>query len=350
MASINQREIAERLNVSVATVSKALRQSSDISLATRERVHEMADELGYKLPAKQNPYQETDHLFIGVVRRVNQSHSFFAHDSVLKDIRPVADALNTSLVSQEVLFKDDENKFFSSEQQPPAMRQGALAGYLLVGQWSSSFIRKIAAKAPCVLMPYFNPIAGVDQVGVDNGVSMSEIISHLHGLGHERIAFVGRASSLNWANERFAGYVSALLKAGLDYRESDVFDVDLKPMLEEGHERHWEKLAGRVRKAIDSGVTALVCSSDWPANQLHKRLAEQGIKIPDDVSIVGFDDTEIVTLGMPPVTSVQLPRQLVCGQALERLADRIRHPKQQAKRILLPCELIDHGTTSPPRA
>lgn len=347
--TVNQQTIANHLNVSVATVSKALRDASDVSEATRTLVLETARQMGYESSSARRRQQGNEHKFIGVICRTYQEGALWGHDSYLGGLREVSADLNVSLVAQEVLFSRNDLEAFEPRNQPPAMRNNELAGYLVLGQWSPEFMQLLTRKAPCIAVPYTIPGIAVDQIGLDHQNSILDFAQHLHDMGHRRIGYVGRCSTLTWATERFAGFVNAVSQLSMDYRPEDVFDVGQAEMLEEGHEAFWHDLIERVDKAVKSGVTAFICSSDWPGNQLHKGLVERGYDVPGDISLTGFDDTETVTLGMPPLTSTRLPRHEMGEAALKRLMYRIGNPKAAVRRVLFPCEIVNHETTGPVR-
>jgi LacI family transcriptional regulator len=128
-----------------------------------------------------------------------------------------------------------------------------------------------------------------------------------------------------------------------------VIDVDATPLVCEGHDEAWRAAIDRAAELSASGVTAWVCSSNWPGYQLYRGLTQRGLRVPDDVSITGFDDTERVTLGCPPLTSVRLPRDDMVNAAVARLIYLIDHPDSPKRKLLFGCRIVDHGTIAAPR-
>ena len=174
---------------------------------------------------------------------------------------------------------------------------------------------------------------------------MMQIVDRLKGLGHKRIGFVGRCGKMIWASERFAGYVSGLDRLGLDYHPDWVIDVDETPMLNEGNEDYWRSRVDLVEAIRESdGVEAWVCSSNWPAYQIYRGMADRGYNVPQDLSITGFDDTEPVHLGCPPVTSVRVPRETIGEAALKRLLYLIENPRSMPRQSVFAGELMLNGT------
>ncbi|XAL99123.1 LacI family DNA-binding transcriptional regulator [Phycisphaeraceae bacterium D3-23] len=351
---VNQQMIADRLKVSVATVSKALSNENGVSEATRLKVVETATKLGYLAERTKKLNRQAgvvhQHRFIGVLARSSyQPGSFAVPSSYFEAIAGVASDLNVTLVPQEILHSVDDHAILDPANQSPALRNGSLSGLLVMGQWSPDVIRKLNAIAPCVVLPFTIPDIQIDQIGLDHNGAVADLIAHLHGLGHRRIGFFGKCHSLSWSTERFAGYVNGLSRFDLGYDPSAVIDIAEAPLMEEGHDEAWAGHIEQAYAATQGGVTAWVCSSDWPGNQLHRGLVAAGLSVPGDLSITGFDDSEPVTLGMPPLTTTYLPRPEMGKAAVKQLIHRILEPDAEPCRMQFACPLRDHATTAPPK-
>lgn len=351
---VNQQSIAQHLNVSVATVSKALSNANGVSSATRDKVMQAATDLGYQaVKTRQSDRQAgrlPKHRYIGVLARSSyQPGVFSVPRSYFGAIRELGTELNITLVPQEILHSSDDHDILNPDKQPPALRDGGLSGMLVMGQWSAEVVRELNRIAPCVVAPFTIPGLELDQIGLDHNAAVSDIVRHLHALGHQKIGFFGRCHSLSWSTERFAGFVNGLSRLSMDYDPSAVVDIAEAPLMEEGHDDAWAEHIERAHALTRGGVTAWVCSSDWPGNQLHRGLVAAGLSVPGDVSITGFDDSEPVTLGMPPLTTTYLPRPEMGKAAIKRLIHRINDPDADVRRILFSCPMVDHGTTAPPR-
>lgn len=344
---VNQQAIAKKLNVSIGTVSKALRDSPDISEATRAKIVKTAADLGYAVRRKRATRPE--HHFLGVMFRSYQPGSLGMPHTFFTGMSEIASELNVSLVAQEVLRSQDEKDVLDPSKQSPAMRNESLSGIVIVGEWSAKVMNELKQYGPCVSLPFTIPGVDIDQIGLDHVNSITELAVHLHGLGHRKIGFFGRCSALTWSTERFAGYANAISQLGLGYDDARVIDIEQEMLLEVGHQQEWESLVTRVAGLVSEGVTAWICSSDWPGNQLHRGLVRHGLNVPTDVSITGFDNTEEETLGMPPLTSTHLPRVEMGRAAVKRMMYRMREPDAATRRILFPCPMVDHGTTAPCR-
>lgn len=351
---VNQQTIASHLNVSVATVSKALGGGNGVSDETRSRVMQAATEMGYLAERTKKLNRQVglkvQHRYIGVLARSSYQPGVFAvPQSYFSAINDLVSDLNVTLVPQEILHSIDDHAILDPANQTPALRDGSLSGMLVMGQWSPDVIRELNTIAPCVVLPFTIPDIQVDQVGLDHNGAVADLVAHLHKLGHRKIGFFGKCHSLSWSTERFAGYINSMSRYGLAYDPDAVIDIAERPLMEEGHDDVWAKHIEQARAATQGGVTAWVCSSDWPGNQLHRGLVAAGLSVPGDVSITGFDDSEPVSLGMPPLTTTYLPRPEMGKAAVRRLLNRLNDPDADYRRIQFACPMIDHGTTAPPR-
>jgi DNA-binding LacI/PurR family transcriptional regulator len=319
----------------------------------RAKVEKAATELGYKFdPAslrRRAKHAKTDSLFIGVFLRRPIENGGKNVPTYLDGMSRIASEQNVSLVVQEWRYADDPCTLLDQATQPPALRDGLISGVALGGEWPVEVVNAIGQRQPTVLFPQSVACSQVDVVGMDNIVIMFQIVDRLCQLGHQRIGFVGRCQAMAWASERFAGYVNALDRLGIPYRPEWVIDIDETPMLNEGHEDYWRQRLDRVESLRnDEGVEAWVCSSDWPAFQLYRGMVDRGYDLPKDLSITGFDDTEPVHLGCPPVTSVRVPREVIGEAALRRLLHLVEQPQSQPCQSNFPCELRLNGTIDSP--
>lgn len=347
---VSQKTIADHLNVSVATVSKALSNKADISESMRIKVETTAQKLGYKLRSTSFSRQQSvrSTQFIGVfIRRPIEGGAKNA-PTYMDGMSKLASKHNISLVVQEWRSEDDPTTLISYRQQPAALKENLLSGILLGGTWPTDVVNSLGVRHQVVLFPQQTLNCKVDVVGIDHVSTMMQIVSRLKDLGHTKIGFLGKCTPASWACERFAGYVSAIERLGLTYNPDLVLDVDEVPMYNEGHHDYWKQRIDKIEQLRNQGVEAWVCSSDWPAYQLYRGMADRGYEIPRDLSITGFDDTEPVHLGCPLITTVKVPHERVGEATLQRLLDRLIDPSSPPCHTQYKCQLMAHGTNGPP--
>ena len=346
---INQKDIADSLNLSVATVSKALRGDyADINSETRDRVVNRASQLGYDWGSRKQhailDEEETKRYMVGVLilRKLHE----WQHTNYFAGMTEKCSKLNVSLILHYV-NEDNCHLILDKQHQPPAMRDGELSGLILVNHWPDDIVARLSATLPCVSIQHAYPKARTDIIGVDEMVGVEQLMQHLYGLGHRKIGFFGNCGAVTIARTRLAAYLSTQAQLGLDLDLSNVIDLEAAH-LEDKEILLTGQIESIIRRIEKHGVRAWVCASDWVGYLLCRGLIDRGYSIPRDVSIVGFDDTEDNTLGCPKLTSITVPALRIGAESLRRLINRVRHPASPTLKVMLPCKLFEAQTTSPP--
>ncbi|MEN8126456.1 MAG: LacI family DNA-binding transcriptional regulator [Planctomycetota bacterium] len=346
---INQKDIADSLKLSVATVSKALRGDyPDINTVTRERVVNMASQLGYTNheTGVQQIFPDEEHkksYMVGVLilRKMHE----WQHTTYFAGMTEKCSKMNVSLILHYV----DENNchlILDKDHQPPALRDGKMSGLILVNHWPEEIVTRLSAHIPCVSIQHSYQDARMDIIGVDEGQGVERLAEHLYAKGHRKIGFFGNCGQVYNARKRFSAYIGALAKLGLELDLSNIIDVSSAHL-----EDKEITLSGQVESVIrrmEHGVRAWICASDWVGYLLCRGLIDRGYHIPKDISIVGFDNSEDNTLGCPKLTSVTVPALRIGAEALRRLINRVKHPTSPRLKVMLPCKLFEAQTSSPP--
>ena len=341
------QDIAEKLNLSVATVSRALRRVPGINAETRAMVLQTASEIGYHLPAsyKNVTGGGKDRLqHIGVF--IETSNSNLSHP-YLTGLSDAAMSFNSSLVIHHVKPGECE-KILDPAFQPRAMRSGLLSGIVLIFWWPAEVVRALNQKMPVVSIMHKYPGTDVDVVGIDNEGGMQLLIRRLYDLGHRKIGFLGRCASLHWATARFGGYVSTLASLGLEYDPERVIDVDFDVIAHQDGE--WSGQEERVLKLTREGVTAWVCSAEPAGWKVNEWLTRAGLRVPEDVSITGFHRPSNRESTNVDLTSVGSSYEAIGAASLKRLQYRIKNPSETSRTVLFPCEFHAGTTVGPVRS
>lgn len=202
-------------------------------------------------------------------------------------------------------------------------------GVLLMGALRDDPILELLRKEklPTVLVARETAFDGFSAVGMDNYKGSMEAVEYLIRLGHRRIAFLGGDEQYEYTRNRMAGYWDALAQAGLTPGKW-VF-------LGKGDE------AARALLSASSSppVTAIFFVNDEHASQALPVLQKEGIRIPEDLSVIAFDDTEIMSQWTPPISSVAVPRIEIGELAVKSLVEQITRPSIESIRIILHTQL-----------
>jgi LacI family transcriptional regulator len=348
MPSVNQELIAQRLNLSRATVSRSLANHPAISPETRRRVQDMAAKLGYKLtPGRAARRGKKSRTFtIGVVIGIPRENvTMVTYPHILKGIRERAEI---ERVSVDVCYQPPA-EFDTDASQQTVMRQIRTNDWraaILVHPFPEHAVAMIAQRISIVsvLESYNEP--GIDIIDTDDAPAILDLVLRLSAAGHRRIGFVSWTYPVggHWVARRFSGYVEALFYQGLEFRPEWVINV---------HKNSPRLLPADVSATVarlfkEDRVTAWVCAADHQAYPLMQDLQARGIRVPEDCSITGFDGLEPPP-GLRRATSMRVPHEHIGSSALTRLINRMQHPASPRRKILVEAEFVPGATIAAPR-
>ncbi len=338
MQQVSIKDIARAANVSHPTVSRALSYSPLVKGETAERIRQIAANLGYRPSAIARSLASKKTKTIGVV--VTTIADPFIAD-VVSGIEETANDHGYSVfLANSNANPDREVKVVHSFHERrvdgivvTASRVGALYVPLLSG-----------LKVPIVLINNQHPDEPdkfVYSVMIDNIKASTQVMKHLIGLGHRRIAYIGDQSGFQSDTERFAGYRQALAFAGYPFLPELVVHGDGKL---EGGKQAMDKLL-----ALHTPPTAVFCYNDMSALGALHAIYRHGINVPDDISIVGFDDLAIASYTSPLLTTVGQPKQQMGRMAMETML-KILSGVDSKTNIKVDGELIIRESTAPPKS
>jgi DNA-binding LacI/PurR family transcriptional regulator len=331
-------DVATEAGVSRTTVSFVLngRQDVKIPAETRRRVLDAAERLGYHphAPARQLAGGRS-HVIALVLRQTPEQ---IASDAVLAEtLRGLAAAARADgfRVMVEPLPRDDQHGPYQA-----LLRAQHADGLVISGpRTDDPELRALVRDRFPVVLQGTLPDVEVASVDVDNTAGARGAVEHLIALGHRRIACITNAPLVyTAAQERLAGYRAALAAAGIEADDRLVATGEFDAP--SGH--------AAMRDLLDrASFDAVFVASDVVALGAIGGLREAGRRVPEDVSVVGFDDIPLAAYFDPPLTTVRLPA-FELGQAAGRaLLERIADPAMTG-RTLLPTELIVRASTAPP--
>lgn len=224
-------------------------------------------------------------------------------------------------------------------------RQDMVRAVVLAGTNSVDLLKLLSDKGIPLVVLGNNVVGGLqdlrnhDTVFADDIQGGQDATRYLIGLGHRNIGFVGN-TRLPWFARCFQGYRSAIEQHGLLVRESG---ADSENETESGY------LGAKSLLARDPSITAILAGNDPTAHGVYKALRDRGLRIPDDVSVIGCDDTVGMWLSPALSTTREFPEQL--GKQLVELAlRRIAHPEEEPQSVLIPTQFVKRDSCGPPGA
>jgi LacI family transcriptional regulator len=332
------RDIAATLGLSVNSVSRALAGKDSIGEETRARVHAEARRLGYVPNSLARSLVTGATMTLGFVL-TNPSNPVYAE--LITTVEQRARQRGYSL-----LLATSQDAQDTEVKAVELLLQGRVDGVLMVPvqQASEHLARLPRAGIPLVLINRDLPELGVDFVGSDELRGAYEATDHLIRLGHRRIGLVVEDIPISTMRSRIGGFHQAMADAGLAVAPEEVH------MIPSGRVSSGSPLwspaeayetARRIAASPDR-PTALFVANDLFALGIYRGLAEAGLRIPEDMALVGYSDFFFANYLVPPLTTVHLPIEDVGATALELLLERVSgtSTSNEPKKVLLRPSLI----------
>lgn len=328
-------DIAKHVGVSAGTVSRALSRPDKVLPATRSRIEHAAAALGYvpNTVARTLKTQRSGKILVTVPDIANP---FFAQ--ILQGAEDAAQA-----VGYAVLLGDTQHQPEREERYAQMLRRNEADGLIVLGHrlppTACAIVQQLGSTAPVVNGCEFDPALGIPSVHIDNVAAARAVMEHLYGLGHERIAVVGGPTDNPLHQQRLEG-VRAACRARGRLRQLIVERGDFS--VEAGH------AAALALLARAPAPTAIFCFSDQMALGALAACRDLGIRVPDALSIVGFDDLASSRYLTPALTTVRQPMREIGACAVKLLLAIIEGrdvPLQQT----LDFSLMLRGSTGGPR-
>jgi len=322
--AITIKDIAKQAKVARSTVSRALNNKGRMRNATRERIRQLARELGYhpNMNAKGLTTNKTGN--IGIV--INKRHRALPESFY--------DFYGTIILGvEEAVEKQGYHLIFSTTDGGPSVprcvEERRVDGVILMGCDICKDLILSLNDTPLVLVD--NHLDGVDSIAIDNAGGAYKAVEYLIRLGYRKIGFVAeRLNDLSF-KERFEGYKLALKEHGLEYN-GDLVAEGLTPP-DYGY--------AAMKKLLKRGTPqAIFAANDSAAAGAIRAVKKKGLRVPRDIGVIGFDDGPTALHSVPPLTSIRVFREKMASIAAKRLIELIENPDQPPIQLKLPTELV----------
>lgn len=330
MATI--KDIADKLGISIGTVSKGLNGASDISDALRQTVLDTAVEMGYT--TKKMKKEEHKKLCIFIENMEYETSNQFGYEIIL-GFKQAAYRDKWDVVVLPI-----DPAFQMEEKYDTFMLKNGYSGAFLVGfTLQDNWMEQLNATAiPTVLFDnYIKKNPNVAYVGTDSFEGIDSAIDRLVMLGHERIAFFNGSPNSMVSDQRLQAYRDSLTFHHLEYNEKL---TAYSYYIAENAKHH-------VPTFLAEGATAILCSNDYLASGVMAECKMRGLRVPEDVSVIGFDDLPISAHLDPPLTTIRQDRIELgkCGYfALNCLINHV-----SISRTMLRAQYIERASTAVPK-
>jgi LacI family transcriptional regulator len=330
-------DIARIAQVSPSAVSLALNNKAGVSAAVKQKILNVARELGYQ-PVSTGRCRANRHITIRLLKIarhghiVNERHKAFITE-YLEGIEGGAKKRHYKL---EVSFFDKAPIEAIIEAQRETAADGLIVLGTELGAHELSFFT--ALPQPVVFIDTWCPLSVMDCIDMDNTDGVFRSIQHLYNCGHRNIGLVRSARKTSNFTMREIGFREAMEYFSLPVQEQCMVSVDPA----------YEQCCIDMERYLKKGKplpTAFFCMNDVIAYGCIKALRDRGYRIPEDISITGFDDLPSSGITDPPLTTVRVSARQIGERALERLADKIDGLVYNTpEKILIACKLIVRGS------
>ncbi|GIH17945.1 LacI family transcriptional regulator [Rugosimonospora africana] len=329
-------EIAAAAGVSVPTVSKVVNGRPDVAAGTREKVEALLRQRGYQ-PRRARPEHR-----IGLIDLVFVDLGSPWAMEILAGVEEVTHRAGTGVVVSAVHGRHRTRPDRRWLENLAARRSDGVL--LILSQLSPGQQAQLDDLGiPVVIVdPAGQPAPKVPSVGATNWAGGLTATQHLIGLGHERIAVIGGPPDVLCSRARMDGYRAAMSGAGLKVRPGYVRSGDfLSPT---GYQQTTALLD------LPTPPTALFVCADQMALGAYEALYERGLRVPDDMSVVGFDDLDEARWAIPPLTTIRQPLTEMAGMGARMLLSLIDGEELETPRVELATPLVVRASTAPPAA
>ncbi|MFG6120036.1 LacI family DNA-binding transcriptional regulator [Thalassobacillus sp. B23F22_16] len=334
--SVTIKDVAKQANVAPSTVSRVLTDSPRISEKTKRKVRKVMEEMGYHLNFSGRMLVQQSTQTIGIVMKGSSSHSFdnpFFSD-VLRGISASCHKHDYSINittgdSEDAIYRDVikmvQGKRVDGVIVLYSKEDDQVVPYLRERNFPFVMIGKPTADA--------NDIIYVDN---DNVQASKEVAEFLINLGHEKIGYIGGDTHFEVTTARLAGFQQAVVAYGIDipnrfYKNIQLSSGDAK------------KVVGELL-GVDEPPTALIVTDDFNALTVMLALQEQGIRIPEEMSVISFNNTIISRLANPPLTTVDTQPYQLGYESADCLVGQLRSDEIFKKSVIVPTVIVERAS------
>ncbi len=329
--SVRLTDIAEKMGVSVVTVSKALTGKKGVSEELRAKIQMMADEMGYR-PVHAVQGEKSKACTIGVVtfeRLFNETASFYW--KMYQGLTMQTVKQNCFLMLEVISLVDEEHL-----TRPKLLEEERVDGVIIIGKPSREYLKMLYQdrKIPVVFLDFYDDELILDSVISEGYYGMYRMTEYLIQRGHEKIAFVGMLRYTESITDRYFGYSKALMEHGMAQRPEWIID-------DRNAEDGCMGLPYRISLPKDNMPTAFVCNNDVTAYALIRQLKDEGYRVPEDISVVGYDDYLYAEFGDSRITTYAVDIERMAQTTLEVLLRRITDGTADARVHVVSGRLVE---------
>ena len=328
---IRMADIAEKLGISVVSVSKALSGKDGVSEEMRERILELAKEMGYvplrSKPQKENKPVESGNIGILVADRFFADSTFYSN--LYRQLLMKCNDIGFSALLEIVSVEAERNCTL-----PAMVTGGKVDGIIFMGEISREYLKNVVQSGlPYMLLDFYDEALDADGVTSDNVTGGYSLAKHILESGRKEIGFVGSIHATSSIMDRFLGYTKAMLRAGEH--------VNMEWILED---RDFEGNFIPIQLP-DRMPQAFICSCDEVAYNLVETLKKAGYRVPEDVAVAGYDDFQFAQICDPQLTTYRVNVEEMGMMVVKQMVYRIRGKHITRGNIVVKGDFVQRQST-----
>ena len=313
--AVKLADIARIMNVSTVTVSKALSDQKGVSEEMREKIKHLADEMGYRSPSATKMMSAKKSYNIGVVvseRYLDQYESFYWQMYQAVATKAVSKECFTML---EVLGADAEQNL----ELPKLLKEHKVEGLIILGLLKEDYLNMMVQNmdVPFICLDFYDRKQESDAVVTDNFYGMYRLTNYLFEMGHKDIAYVGTLLYTESITDRYFGYAKALLEHGQQVKPDWIIS---DRNIDDG-----QREDGFDFILPEKMPTAFACNCDVTAGILINSLQKKGYKVPEDISVVGFDNFIHPGICKVGITTYEVDIKEMARKTINNLIKKMNH-------------------------
>lgn len=323
------RDIANKLGVSSVTVSKALNDKDGVSEELKEKIKLLAEEMGYRFNTHAKSIKDGLSYNLGIVipeRFTGTTQSFYLQ--FYQMLTKILDGYHYSGILY-ILGQKDEDQLIL----PRIYNEKKVDGFIILGQIGNEYVKEIQKiDSPVIFLDFYTDQNEIDSVLTDNFFGGYEITNYLVENGHKKIAYVGNIYATSSIQDRFLGYYKSLLEHRIELRQDYIiYDRDER---------------GKYIDIVfpDDMPTAFVCNNDEIAYNLINNLQKNGYQVPEDCSVVGFDNSIFAALTEPLLTTVEVNIKEMSKAAVKIIMEKLHNPNEKYGRTLINGKIVHRNS------
>jgi LacI family transcriptional regulator/LacI family purine nucleotide synthesis repressor len=336
-SKVSLQQIADHVGVSKYAVSLALNDKPGVSDETRKRIVSAAYDLGYHKTVN-TCNEKAKNVLIMIPEYISNDAYFYSTLYWSLETELKQHNYNAILTSITLNMQNRLNL-------PDFLSLADISGILTVGVFHNEYIKKVLSTGlPVISVDHYYDMIPMDSIVTANIESAYQMTNHLISMGHKDIGYIGAIKMSASLFERWCGYYKALLHSDIHYNHG--FSILTSETIDTLH-----KLGELKERLTDmpSLPTAFFCGGDRIAFDLIHTLNQMNKKVPDDISVVGFDDLETSKVIIPALTTIRVDRELMGKRAVEFLLQRIQQGKSTdyKEKIALNGEIVVRDSVKP---